>query len=77
MAGFFASKLLRWITVPYRSRLFTMASSPSTRWPIGCSAPFLQDIGELFAGPEDGGGFVARSREVEALLTDPRDVRRS
>ena len=48
--------------------------SPSTRSPTGCSARgFLQDIAEffvLFQAMEKG--FVARAREVEALLGDPR-----
>lgn len=74
MADFFASKLLRWITVPYRSRLFTMASKPFYQVADKVlGARFLQDIGELFTlFQKMEAGFVARSREVEALLTDPR-----
>jgi anion-transporting ArsA/GET3 family ATPase len=74
MADFFASKLLRWITVPYRSRLFTMASKPFYQVADRVlGARFLQDIGELFTlFQKMEAGFVARSREVEALLTDPR-----
>lgn len=74
MADFFASKLLRWITVPYRSRLFTMASKPFYQVADRVlGARFLQDIGELFTlFQKMEAGFVARSREVESLLTDPR-----
>ena len=48
--------------------------SPSTRWPIGSSGSgFLRDIADffvLFQAMEKG--FVARAREVEALLGDAR-----
>ena len=49
MAEFFASRLLRWLTVPYRSRLFTMASKPFYQVADRVlGARFLQDIAELF-----------------------------
>ncbi|MDX2380801.1 MAG: ArsA-related P-loop ATPase [Acidimicrobiia bacterium] len=74
MADFFGSRLLRWLTVPYRSRLFAVASRPFNMIAdriLGSS--FLQDIADffvLFQAMESG--FVRRAREVEALLVDPR-----
>ncbi len=74
MKEFFGSRLLRWLTVPYRSRLFTAASKPFYQVAdrvIG--SRFLQDIAEffvLFQTMEKG--FVTRASEVERLLADPR-----
>ena len=74
MIEFFGSRLLRWLTVPYRSRLFTIASRPF--YEIAdrvLGSRFLRDIADffvLFQAMEKG--FVARAREVEALLGDPR-----
>jgi anion-transporting ArsA/GET3 family ATPase len=74
MADFFGSRLLRWLTVPYRSRLFTAASKPFYQVAdrvVG--SRFLQDIADffvLFQAMEPG--FVKRAREVEDLLVDPR-----
>ena len=74
MADFFGSRLLRWLTVPYRSRFFAVASRPFNQVAdriLGSS--FLQDIADffiLFQAMESG--FVRRAREVEALLVDPR-----
>jgi anion-transporting ArsA/GET3 family ATPase len=74
MREFFGSRLLRWLTVPYRSRLFTAASKPFyTLADRILGSRFLQDIAEffmLFQSMEKG--FVARAREVERLLVDPR-----
>ena len=74
MAEFFGSRLLRWLTVPYRSRFFTAASKPFYQVADRVlGSRFLQDIAEfflLFQSME--AGFVARAREVESLLTDPR-----
>ena len=74
MIEFFGSRLLRWLTVPYRSRLFTMASKPFYQIADRVlGSRFLQDIADffvLFQAMEKG--FVARAREVEALLGDPR-----
>lgn len=74
MAEFFGSRLLRWLTVPYRSRLFTMASKPFYQIADRIlGSRFLQDIADffvLFQAMEKG--FVRRAREVEALLVDPR-----
>lgn len=74
MVEFFGSRLLRWLTVPYRSRLFTIASKPFYQIADRIlGSRFLQDIADffvLFQAME--GGFVRRAREVEALLVDPR-----
>ena len=74
MVEFFGSRLLRWLTVPYRSRLFTVASRPFYQVADRVlGSRFLQDIADffvLFQAME--GGFVRRAREVEALLGDPR-----
>ncbi len=74
MMEFFGSRLLRWLTVPYRSRLFTVASKPFYQVADRVlGSRFLQDIAEffvLFQTMEKG--FVARAREVERLLADPR-----
>src|ERR671916_875621 len=74
MADFFSSRLLRWLTVPARSRVFTMASKPfySVADRILGSA-FLQDIAEffmLFQSMYDG--FVERAEAVERVLHDRR-----
>lgn len=74
MKEFFGSRLLRWLTVPYRSRLFTAASKPFYQVADRVlGSRFLQDIAEffiLFQTMEKG--FVARAGEVERLLVDPR-----
>jgi anion-transporting ArsA/GET3 family ATPase len=74
MVEFFGSRLLKWLTVPYRSRLFNVASKPFTQIADRVlGSHFLQDIAEffiLFQAMEKG--FVARAQEVEALLGDPR-----
>jgi anion-transporting ArsA/GET3 family ATPase len=74
MREFFGSRLLRWLTVPYRSRLFTVASKPFYQIADRVlGSGFLRDIADffvLFQAMEKG--FVARAREVEALLGDDR-----
>jgi anion-transporting ArsA/GET3 family ATPase len=74
MKEFFGSKLLKWLTVPYRSRLFTMASKPFYQVADRIlGSRFLQDIAEffiLFQAMERG--FVRRATEVEKILSDPR-----
>ncbi|HSL73635.1 MAG TPA: ArsA-related P-loop ATPase [Ilumatobacteraceae bacterium] len=74
MVEFFGSRLLRWLTVPYRSRLFTVASKPFYQVADRVlGSRFLQDIADffvLFQAMETG--FVRRAREVEGLLRDPR-----
>jgi len=74
MVEFFGSRLLRWLTVPYRSRLFNVASRPFYQVADRVlGSRFLQDIADffiLFQAME--GGFVRRAREVEAMLVDRR-----
>jgi len=74
MIDFFGSRLLRWLTVPYRSRLFAVASRPFNQIADRVlGSRFLQDIADffiLFQSMERG--FVRRAREVESLLVDPR-----
>jgi anion-transporting ArsA/GET3 family ATPase len=74
MADFFSSRLLRWLTVPARSRVFTMASRPFyTVADRILGSQFLQDIAEfflLFQTMYDG--FVERARAVTRLLSDKR-----
>jgi anion-transporting ArsA/GET3 family ATPase len=74
MIEFFGSRLLRWLTVPYRSRLFTVASKPFYQVADRIlGSRFLQDVADffvLFQAMESG--FVRRAKEVEALLRDPR-----
>ena len=74
MADFFSSRLLRWLTVPSRSRVFTMASKPFyTAADRVLGSQFLQDIAEfflLFQTMYDG--FVERARAVTRTLSDNR-----
>jgi anion-transporting ArsA/GET3 family ATPase len=76
MADFFSSRLLRWLTVPARSRVFTMASKPfySVADRI-LGSQFLEDIAEfflLFQTMYDG--FVERAQAVSRTLSDKRTV---
>ncbi|MEX2627582.1 MAG: ArsA-related P-loop ATPase, partial [Ilumatobacteraceae bacterium] len=74
MKEFFGSRLLRWLTVPYRSRLFTAASKPFYQVADRVlGSRFLQDVAEffvLFQAMESG--FVRHAEEVERLLGDHR-----
>ncbi len=74
MADFFSSRLLRWLTVPARSRVFTVASKPFyTVADRVLGSQFLQDIAEfflLFQTMYDG--FVERARAVTRTLADKR-----
>ena len=74
MADFFSSRLLRWLTVPARSRVFTVASRPFyTVADRILGSQFLQDIAEfflLFQTMYDG--FVDRAKAVTRTLSDKR-----
>jgi anion-transporting ArsA/GET3 family ATPase len=74
MADFFSSRLLRWLTVPARSRVFTAASRPFyTVADRVLGSQFLQDIAEfflLFQTMYDG--FVERAKAVTRTLSDKR-----
>ncbi len=72
MADFFSSRLLRWLTVPARSRVLSMASKPfySVADRI-LGSKFLEDIAEfflLFQTMYDG--FVERAEAVQRTLQD-------
>jgi len=74
MADFFSSRLLRWLIVPYRSRLVNMASKPFYQVADHIlGTQFLADIAEffiLFQSMYDG--FVERAESVTRLLSDRR-----
>lgn len=74
MADFFSSRLLRWLTAPYRSRLVNAASRPFYRVADTIlGSAFLEDIAEfflLFQTMYDG--FVERARAVQRTLEDRR-----
>lgn len=74
MADFFSSRLLRWLTVPARSRVLNVASRPFyTVADRILGTQFLQDIAEfflLFQRMYDG--FVERARAVTHTLADKR-----
>ena len=74
MADFFSSRLLRWLTVPARSRVLSFASKPfySVADRI-LGSKFLEDIAEfflLFQTMYDG--FVERAEAVTRTLSDSR-----
>jgi anion-transporting ArsA/GET3 family ATPase len=74
MADFFSSRLLRWLTVPYRSRIVNVATKPFYRVADTIlGSAFLEDIAEfflLFQTMYDG--FVERARAVQRVLEDKR-----
>ncbi len=74
MADFFSSRLLRWLIVPYRSRVVNFASRPFYQVADRIlGTQFLQDIAEffmLFQTMYDG--FVKRANAVERLLHERR-----
>jgi len=74
MAEFFSSRLLRWLTLPARSRVMNLASRPFAQVADRIlGSQFLEDITEfflLFQTMYDG--FVERSRAVKRLIHDRR-----
>jgi anion-transporting ArsA/GET3 family ATPase len=74
MADFFSSRFLRWLTVPYRSRLVNMASRPFYQVADRIlGSQFLQDIAEFFILFQTMyAGFVERAEAVGRLLHDRR-----
>ncbi len=76
MADFFSSRLLRWLIVPYRSRLVNVATKPFYQIADRIlGTEFLADISEffiLFQSMYDG--FVERSESVGRLLSDRRST---
>jgi anion-transporting ArsA/GET3 family ATPase len=74
MADFFSSRLLRWLTVPARSRVLNMASKPfySVADRI-LGSKFLEDIAEFFLLFQTMySGFVDRANAVTRTLEDKR-----
>jgi len=80
MADFFGSRLLKWLTMPYRvggkrgARMVNLASRPFYQVADRLlGGQFLEDIGEFFLNFQTlYEGFVARAKSVEALLHDRR-----
>jgi len=74
MADFFSSRLLRWLIVPYRSRLVNMASRPFYQVADRIlGTQFLADIAEFFILFQSMyNGFVERAEAVTRLLSDRR-----
>jgi anion-transporting ArsA/GET3 family ATPase len=74
MADFFSSRLLRWLLVPYRSRLLNAASRPFYQIADrALGSAFLSDVAEFFILFQSMyGGFVTRARAVEQVLEDRR-----
>jgi anion-transporting ArsA/GET3 family ATPase len=76
MADFFSSRLLRWLIVPYRSKLVNVASKPFYQVADRIlGTQFLEDISGffvLFQTMHDG--FVARAESVTRLLSDRRST---
>jgi anion-transporting ArsA/GET3 family ATPase len=74
MSDFFSSRLLRWLTIPYRSRLVNFASRPFYQVADRIlGSQLLQDLADffiLFQTMRDG--FVARAEAVNRLLSDVR-----
>src|ERR1700677_2161555 len=74
MADFFSSRLLRWLIVPYRSRLVNMATKPFYQVADRIlGTQFLADISEFFILFQSMyAGFVERADAVTRLLSDRR-----
>jgi anion-transporting ArsA/GET3 family ATPase len=74
MAEFFSSRLLRWLIVPYRSRLVNFASKPFYQIADRIlGTQFLEDVAQffvLFQSMYDG--FVERAQSVHRLMADRR-----
>lgn len=74
MAEFFSSRLIRWLIVPYRSRLVNLASRPFYQVADRVlGTQFLTDIAEFFILFQSmHAGFVERADAVMRLLADRR-----
>jgi len=74
MTEFFGSRLLRWLTVPARSRLLTVASKPFYQVAdrmLGSN--FLKDIADFFVlFQRMEAGFLTRAAATESMLGDAR-----
>ena len=74
MADFFASKLLRWLTAPSRSRVLNLASRPFYQVADRIlGSQFLEDVAEFFLLFQSMyAGFAQRATAVKQLLHDRR-----
>jgi anion-transporting ArsA/GET3 family ATPase len=74
VAEFFSSRLLRWLIVPYRSRLVNAATRPFYQVADRIlGSEFLEDIAEFFILFQSmHAGFMERSEAVGRLLADRR-----
>jgi anion-transporting ArsA/GET3 family ATPase len=74
MADFFSSRLLRWLIVPYRSKLVNVATKPFYQIADRIlGTQFLADISEFFILFQSmHAGFVERADAVTRLLSDRR-----
>ncbi len=74
LGDFFSSRLLRWLIVPYRSRLVNVATRPFYQIADRIlGTEFLADISEFFILFQSMyAGFVERSEAVGRLLADRR-----
>jgi anion-transporting ArsA/GET3 family ATPase len=74
LADFFSSRLLRWLIVPYRSRLVNVATKPFYQIADRIlGTQFLADISEFFILFQSMySGFVERADAVTRLLSDHR-----
>ncbi|MDQ3979338.1 MAG: AAA family ATPase [Actinomycetota bacterium] len=74
MAEFFASKLLRWLTAPSRSRMLNLASRPFYQVADRLlGSQFLEDVSEFFLLFQSMyAGFAQRAASVKRLLHDRR-----
>ncbi len=74
MQDFFSSRLLHWLTVPYRSRLVNLASKPFYQVADRVlGSQLLQDVADFFILFQTmREGFVARASAVDRLLHDLR-----
>ena len=74
MADFFSSRLLRWLIIPYRSRMMNLASKPFYQVADRLlGTQFLEDIAEFFILFNTlHEGFVQRAGAVGRLLEDRR-----
>ncbi len=73
MLDFFGSRLLTWLTAPYRTRLVRLAAKPFLAIAERLlGGPFLAQIAEffwLFSSLQPG--FARRARQVKKRLSDP------
>ena len=74
MAEFFSSRLLRWLIVPYRSRLVNFASRPFYQVADRVlGSQFLEDLAGFFILLQTmRDGFVGRAEAVNRLIRDVR-----